>query len=144
MDGIDGEWSAKLYDAERNVVATLSDKSSAQALKQSDIRLWSAEDPYLYTLVVRKGDDIRARKVGFKEQKIVGNTFYVNGMPVKLKGVNRHETNPDNGRAVTLEDMLKDITLFKQFNINTVRTCHYPDDHLWYDLCDRYGIYVIA
>jgi len=144
VEGIDGEWAATLYDADKKVVAQLSGKSSSQAIKQSDIRLWSAEDPYLYTLVVKKGGDIRAKKVGFKEQKVVGNTFLVNGMPVKLKGVNRHETNPENGRTVSLEDMVKDITLFKRYNINTVRTCHYPDHRLWYDLCDRYGIYVIA
>ena len=107
-------------------------------------RLWSAEDPYLYTLVVKKGDDIRSLKVGFKEQKVVGHTFMVNGMPVKLKGVNRHETNPENGRTVSLEDMVRDITLMKRYNINTVRTSHYPNHHLWYDLCDRYGLYVVA
>ncbi|MBQ2624239.1 MAG: DUF4981 domain-containing protein [Kiritimatiellae bacterium] len=144
IEGIDGEWSATLYDAEKKVVAMLSDKSNAQTLKQPNTHLWSAEDPYLYTLVVKKGGDIRAKKVGFKEQRIVGNTFLVNGMPVKMKGANRHETNPENGRTVSLGDMLKDITLFKQFNINTVRTCHYPDHRLWYDLCDRYGVYVIA
>ncbi|MBR1921435.1 MAG: DUF4981 domain-containing protein [Kiritimatiellae bacterium] len=93
---------------------------------------------------MKKGGDIRAKKIGFKEQRIVGNTFLVNGMPVKMKGVNRHETNPENGRTVSLDDMVKDITLFKQFSINTVRTCHYPDHRLWYDLCDRYGVYVIA
>ncbi|MBO7686149.1 MAG: beta-galactosidase, partial [Kiritimatiellae bacterium] len=98
VEGIAGEWSAKLYDAKKNVVAAFDGRRATA--KIANARLWSAEDPYLYTLVVKKGDDIRARKVGLKEQRIVGNTFYVNGMPVKLKGVNRHETNPDNGRAV--------------------------------------------
>ena len=107
-------------------------------------RMWSSEDPYLYTLIVNAGEDIRALKVGFKEQKIVGHTFLVNGQPVKLKGVNRHETNPENGRTVSREDMIRDITLMKRYNINTVRTSHYPNHRLWYDLCDRYGIYVIA
>ena len=145
VDGIDGEWAATLYDAGGKSVASLNSRLSTFNFQHTSLpRLWSAEDPYLYTLVVRKGDDIRARKIGFKEQKIVGNTFYVNGMPVKIKGVNRHETNPENGRTVSVEDMIKDITLFKQYNINAVRTCHYPDHHLWYDLCDRYGIYVIA
>ena len=145
VDGIDGEWDATLYDASRKPVATLNFKLSTFNFPLSSLpRLWSAEDPYLYTLVVKKGGDIRAKKVGFKEQRIVGNTFLVNGMPVKMKGANRHETNPENGRTVSLGDMLKDITLFKQFNINTVRTCHYPDHRLWYDLCDRYGVYVIA
>ena len=142
VSGINGEWSATLYDAERNSVATLSNLSSSSNL--SNPRLWSAEKPYLYTLVVKKGGDIRTRKVGFKEVKVVGNTILFNGKKIKFKGVNRHETNPDNGRTVSMDDMLKDITLFKKYNINTVRTCHYPDHHLWYDLCDRYGIYVCA
>ena len=145
IGGIDGEWAATLYDASGKSVASFNSKLSTFNFQLSSLpRLWSAEDPYLYTLVVKKGGDIRAKKVGFKEQRIVGNTFLVNGMPVKMKGVNRHETNPENGRTVSLDDMLKDITLFKQYNINTVRTCHYPDHRLWYDLCDRYGIYVIA
>ncbi len=144
VSGIDGEWTAALYDADRKQVASLSNANGNAPIAPNAIHLWSAEDPYLYTLVVKKGSDIRTRKIGLKEQKIVGNTFFVNGMPVKMKGVNRHETNPENGRTVSLEDMLKDVTLFKQYNINTVRTCHYPDHHLWYDLCDRYGIYVIA
>ena len=142
VGGIDGEWSATLYDAAKRPVGTLG--SGKPSLGLAAVNLWSAEKPYLYTLVIRKGDDIRAKKVGFKEQKIVGNTLLVNGKPVKFKGVNRHETNPENGRAVSLGDMLKDITLMKRYNINTVRTCHYPDHHLWYDLCDRYGLYVIA
>ena len=136
--------SAALYDADQKKVGDLKPLSNSNFQLQLKPRLWSAEDPYLYTLVVKKGGDIRAKKVGFKEQRIVGNTFLVNGMPVKMKGVNRHETNPENGRTVSLDDMLKDITLFKQYNINTVRTCHYPDHRLWYDLCDRYGVYVIA
>ena len=114
-----------------------------------NVRLWSAEDPYLYTLVITLTDaegkkDIRASRVGFKEVKIVDNAIVYNGKKIKFKGVNRHECSPENGRSVSMEEMLKDITLFKQFNINTVRTCHYPDHHSWYDLCDKYGIYVVA
>ena len=143
VDGIEGEWGATLYDADRKKVGELN-SSTAQPLNLSTVNLWSAEDPYLYTLVVKKGEDIRMKRVGFKEQKVVGHTFLVNGRKVKFKGVNRHECNVENGRTVSLEDMLKDVTLFKRYNINTVRTCHYPDHHLWYDLCDRYGIYVVA
>ena len=142
VEGIDGAWAATLYDAARTPVARLTD--TANTAEIPDVRLWSAEDPCLYTLVIRKGDDIRAKKVGFKEQRIVGSRFLVNGQPVKFKGVNRHETNPDNGRTVSMDDMMKDITLFKRHNIDTVRTSHYPNDHRWYDLCDRYGIYVVA
>ena len=133
---------AKLYDADGKLVGAFT--CGLAPLQVANPRLWSAEDPYLYTLVIRKGDDIRAKKVGFKEQRIVGSRFLVNGRPVKFKGVNRHETNPDNGRTVSMDDMMKDITLFKRHNINTVRTSHYPNDRRWYDLCDRYGIYVIA
>ena len=135
-----------LYDADKKKVGNLQRSPSSQTftLSLTAPHLWSAEKPYLYTLVVKKGDDIRMKRVGFKEQKIVGNTFYVNGQKVKFKGVNRHETNPENGRSVSLEDMLADIRLMKRYNINTVRTSHYPDHHLWYDLCDRYGIYLCA
>ena len=136
--------TASLYEADGKKVGDLTPLSNSLLQLQLKPRLWSAEKPYLYTLVVKKGGDVRARKVGFKEVKIVGNTILFNGKKIKFKGVNRHETNPDNGRTVSMDDMLRDITLFKKYNINTVRTCHYPDHHLWYDLCDRYGIYVCA
>lgn len=129
-----------LYDAEGRKV--VSGGEGAQQIK--NVFLWSAEKPYLYTLIVKRGGDIRSRKVGFKEVRVSGNTILVNGKMVKFKGVNRHETNPENGRTVSMEDMVRDVTLFKQYNINTVRTSHYPNHHLWYDLCDRYGIYVCA
>ena len=124
----------KLYDSTGKEVAT----------PVRDVQLWSAEKPYLYTLIVRKGEDIRARKIGFKDQKVVGNSVLVNGKKIKFKGVNRHECSPVNGRTVSMEEMLSDIRLMKRYNINTVRTSHYPNHHLWYDLCDKYGIYVVA
>ena len=143
--------SAALYDAGGKKVLDLPASAAKRAgdeiswsARLDGVNLWSAEKPYLYTLVMKAGGDIRAKKVGFKEQKIVGNTFYVNGKPIKMKGVNRHETDPENGRTVSLGLMIRDIELMKLYNINTVRTCHYPDHHLWYDLCDRYGLYVIA
>lgn len=142
IGGIDGAWSATLYDAEKRLVARMSDRMSRTLI--SNVRLWSDENPYLYTLVLRKAGDIRSKRIGFKEQKISGNVFLVNGRPIKFKGVNRHETNPDNGRTVSLNDMVADITLMKRYNVNTVRTSHYPNHRLWYDLCDRYGIYLIA
>ena len=143
LQGVEGDWLAVLYDADKKEVGRLSG-GAKPAMIIPNPRLWSAEDPYLYTLVVKKGDDIRMKRIGFKEQKIVGNALLVNGKKIKLKGVNRHETNPENGRTVTLADMLRDVTLMKRYNVNTVRTSHYPDHHLWYDLCDRYGIYLVA
>ena len=144
VDGIDGEWSAKLYDADKRLVASAEAQGSALSVRLAKVHLWSAEKPYLYTLVITKGGDIRAKRIGFKDQRIDGNRILVNGMSVKFKGVNRHETSPENGRTVTLDEMMRDITLMKRYNVNTVRTSHYPDHRLWYDLCDRYGLYVVA
>ena len=145
VGGIDGA-EATLYDADFRKVGffNVDEQEKFGYLLVDDVRAWSAEKPYLYTLVLKKGRDIRMKRIGFKEQKIVGHTFLVNGQPVKFKGVNRHESNPDNGRTVSLDDMIRDVTLMKRYNINTVRTSHYPDHHLWYDLCNRYGIYLVA
>ncbi len=112
-------------------------------------RLWTAETPCLYRLLLclcdSEGNSLEAvaLSVGFRRIEIKGRRFLVNGVPVKLKGVNRHEFHPDLGRAVPLEAMREDILLMKRHNINAVRTSHYPDDPRWYDLCDQYGIYVI-
>jgi len=111
-------------------------------------KAWSAERPNLYTalLTLEKGGkavEIIPVRVGFRTSEIKGNVFYVNGVAVKLKGVNRHETHPDLGQNVTRESMIRDIRLFKENNINAVRTSHYPNDPLWYDLCDQYGIWVL-
>lgn len=110
--------------------------------------LWTAETPYLHTLVAtlrRDGNvvEVVSTRVGFREVSIRDGRFLINGTPVKLLGVNRHEHDPDNGRTVSYGRMLQDIRLMKQFNINTVRNSHYPNDRRWYELCDRYGLYVI-
>lgn len=144
IEGIDGEWTAQLFDANKKVVAQRNSSDGKKLSFVKSVKLWSAEKPYLYTLVIKKGSDIRMRRIGFKEQRIIGNTVYVNGMKVKFKGANRHETSPERGRAITLDDMIKDIELMKKYNFNTVRTSHYPNHRLWYDLCDRYGLYVMA
>jgi len=110
---------------------------------------WSAEEPNLYTVLLTLKDNDRniieyqSCRFGFREVEIKNGQLLVNGVPVLLKGVNRHEHDPDSGHYVTKESMLDDIRLMKQNNINTVRTCHYPDDPEWYDLCDVYGIYLI-
>lgn len=117
-----------------------------------DPRLWSAETPYLYTLVVETrvrgdaettpGDCVRTR-VGIREVAIRDSQLCVNGRPIRMAGVNRHEHDPDTGHTVGEASMRDDIVLMKQFNINAVRTSHYPNHPLWYDLCDEYGIYVL-
>lgn len=134
--------SATLYDASKKPVLTFSGKDCRRTLRKA--HLWSAEDPYLYTLVIRSGEDIRSARIGFCKIERSGNTVLVNGKHIKFKGVNRHEHSPLNGRTVTEEEMVRDILIMKKNNINTVRTSHYPNHHLWYDLCDRYGLYVMA
>jgi beta-galactosidase len=112
-------------------------------------RLWSAEQPNLYTLVLTlkdaRGRTLEAipQRVGFRQVELKRSQMLVNGQPVLIKGVNRHEMDPDHGYAVPLSRMVQDLTLMKQNNINAVRTSHYPNDPRWYDLCDEFGIYVM-
>ena len=119
-------------------------------LEIKDCHLWSAEVPYLYTLYVtlRDGNDkvieTVAQKVGFRKIEITGGQLLVNGKAVLFKGADRHELDPDGGYVVNVDRMIQDIKIMKQLNMNAVRTCHYPDDPRWYDLCDQYGIYVVA
>ncbi len=105
---------------------------------------WTAETPYLYTLMIAYGSEVTSQKVGFRKVEIKDAQLLVNGKAIYIKGANRHEMDPDGGYVVSRERMLQDIQLMKRFNINAVRTCHYPDDPLWYDLCDEYGIYLCA
>ena len=110
---------------------------------------WTAETPNLYTTVIKVNDgnqttETVSSRTGFRQIEIKGRLFLVNGVPIKLKGVNRHENFPDDGHAITEEQMIEDITLIKQGNCNHVRTCHYSDDPRWYELCDEYGIYLVA
>jgi 3-dehydroquinate dehydratase type II len=110
---------------------------------------WSAEDPHLYTLLVVLRDDadqivqVERTRLGFRKIEVIGGQICLNGVPLRFGGVNRHEHDPDTGHTVTVESMIQDIQLMKQFNINAVRTCHYPDADRWYDLCDEYGLYVV-
>jgi len=110
---------------------------------------WTAETPRLYTTVLTLLDgknviETLSSRTGFREIEIVGRRFLVNGIPVKLKGVNRHENWPDVGHAVTEAQMIRDLELIKQGNCNLIRTSHYSDDPRWYELCDEYGIFLVA
>ena len=120
----------------------------SSVLEVPAVKQWSAETPWLYTLNVSSKDkggvtESTSLQIGFRDVKIIGNQLLVNGQPVLLKGANRHEINPYKGYVVSEEDMIKDILIMKQLNINAVRTCHYPNDPVWYSLCDRYGLYVV-
>ncbi len=110
---------------------------------------WSAESPALYTLTStftpRKGEpEVISINVGFRHVEIKDGQLLVNGLPILIKGADRHELDPDGGYVVSVERMIQDIRRMKELNINAVRTSHYPNDPRWYDLCDRYGIYLVA
>ncbi|HLP73962.1 MAG TPA: glycoside hydrolase family 2 TIM barrel-domain containing protein [Bacteroidales bacterium] len=119
------------------------------SFKVSNPEKWTAETPNLYTTVLtmtegKNTTEIVSARTGFREIEIRGRIFLVNGVPVKLKGVNRHENWPDVGHAVREDQMIRDLELIKQGNCNLVRTSHYSDDPRWYELCDEYGIYLVA
>ena len=110
---------------------------------------WTAETPYLYTLTATssakgKTMEVIPVKVGFRKIELRNAQVLVNGQPVLFKGANRHEMDPDGGSVVSYERMIQDVLRMKELNINAVRTCHYPDDYRWYELCDKYGLYVVA
>ncbi|MBQ0058260.1 MAG: DUF4981 domain-containing protein [Bacteroidales bacterium] len=139
-----------LIDAEGKEVATAqTGKTGAADISVSNPHKWTAETPYLYTLraeVVSGGKTLQVVpvRVGFRKIEVKNAQLLVNGQPVLIKGADRHELDPDGGYVVSRERMIQDIQIMKQFNINAVRTCHYPDDNFWYDLCDEYGIYMVA
>jgi beta-galactosidase len=148
-----GTLSIRLTSPEGEVVANAERKdakgkvSITMDVKNAD--KWSAESPALYTLTTtftpKKGAaETIPIKMGFRKVEIKDSQLLVNGQPVLFKGANRHELDPDGGYVVSEERMLQDIKRMKEMNINAVRTCHYPDDPRWYDLCDQYGIYVVA
>ncbi len=149
---------AALRDAAGRVVLTVRQEAVAGKGKESAWALaakldnpakWSAEQPNLYTLLVTLKDasggviEVVPCNVGFRKVEIRDGELRVNGCAILIKGVNRHEHDPDRGHAITVDSMVRDIVLMKQNNINTVRTCHYPNQPVWYDLCDRYGLYLI-
>jgi beta-galactosidase len=152
--------SATLYDG-KNEVKTASVNGDVPVLQpgeEKSIKLtfhvdnpekWTAETPRLYTTVLTLKDgkntiETISSRTGFRKVEIKGRLFLVNGTVVKLKGVNRHENWPDVGHAVTEAQMIRDLELIKQGNCNLVRTCHYSDDPRWYELCDEYGIFLVA
>ena len=154
-----GRVRARLYDADgalvtEQIIGNVSANSTEGAtldasLAVADARPWSAELPDLYSLLLILEDDggnpidIRQISVGFRQLEMQGGQLLLNGVPITLRGVNRHDFHPDLGQAIPREAMLADIFLMKRHNLNTVRTSHYPNDPYWLDLCDKYGLYVI-
>lgn len=151
-------YQVALKGGKANVTLTLCDKDGKKiaeasgvqgTIKVPAVKAWTAETPYLYkafiTLKNKQGvSEVIPQKIGFRNVEIKNAQLLVNGKPVLIKGANRHEMDPDGGYVVSVERMIQDIKIMKQLNINAVRTCHYPDDPRWYDLCDEYGIYVTA
>lgn len=147
----------KLYDQNQQLIAeqeqitsvdAKSERKVTQSFKVEDVAAWSAETPNLYTLIISaQADDNPVQyvteQIGFRKIELQNGQVLVNGQPVLFKGVNRHEHDDRNGHVVSREDMLADIKMFKQYNINAVRTAHYPNDPYLYTLADKYGIYVI-
>ena len=167
-----GSVSVELFDKDGNKVANSTINSWNETLPaQGGTKLevkapkkWTAETPYLYTLVARISSvpttkkvgrkvvkvgepvvkEVITQKVGFRRVEIKNAQLLVNGKPILIKGADRHELDPDGGYVVSRERMIQDSQIMKRLNINAVRTCHYPDDPIWYDLCDEYGIYMTA
>ena len=153
-----GSVTAELFDAAgKPVFAATTQKIQPGAAETAvsfsvpvgNPKKWSSETPYLYKLLLTLRDaagaplEVIPSTVGFRKVEIRDAKLWINGQVILLKGVNRHEHSPDTGHFVSRELMVRDIEIMKQFNVNAVRTSHYPNDPLWYELCDRYGLYVI-
>ncbi|MGN1216113.1 MAG: glycoside hydrolase family 2 TIM barrel-domain containing protein, partial [Candidatus Cryptobacteroides sp.] len=146
--------SFEIADPSGNTVATVSGKPLKDGTctlsgTVDSPALWSAETPVLYTLKAKASTakglaESTSVRFGFRTVEVVGAQLLVNGKPILIKGVDRHELSEDHGYAVTVSEMIEDIKVMKSLNVNAVRTCHYPDDPLWLELCDIYGLYVCA
>jgi beta-galactosidase len=150
--------SVTLYNGESTVASADGNVPALKPGEEASVKIsfpvqnpdkWTAETPKLYTTVLtltsgKKVIETLSSRTGFREVEIKGRVFLANGVPLKLKGVNRHENWPDVGHAITEAQMIRDLELIKQGNCNHVRTCHYSDDPRWYELCDEWGIWLVA
>ncbi len=127
------------FEGERKEISA----GMAAKFEVENVKLWTAETPELYNLVLSSGGEKILMRVGFRTSKIENGIYKINGKHVKLKGVNRHEFSPLAGATVTLEETIRDLELMKYANVNAIRTCHYPDSPEFYDLCDSMGFYVM-
>ena len=145
----DSDYEIKLTLTDKNGIKVYEGNTANVSASIPDIMPWSAEQPNLYTITVEISSDSEIietaeTKIGFRTFELKDGIMCLNGKRIVFKGINRHEWNAEGGRVVTEDDMLWDIRFMKQNNINAVRTCHYPNNSLWYQLCDEYGIYLIA
>ncbi|MCL2125951.1 MAG: DUF4981 domain-containing protein [Oscillospiraceae bacterium] len=141
---VDEEAQFSLWDGGEPLLNERLSKDRQYEFAMPNIRQWTAETPYLYTAVIERGGEYISQKVGFRTISISDKCeLLVNGAPVKLKGVNRHDTDPVLGHYTPIAHMRRDLALMKQHNINTIRTSHYPNHPEFYNLCDEYGFYVV-
>ena len=145
----DSDYEIKLTLTDKNGIKVYEGNTANVSATIPDIMPWSAEQPNLYTITAEISSDSEIietaeTKIGFRTFELKDGIMCLNGKRIVFKGINRHEWNAEGGRVVTEDDMLWDIRFMKQNNINAVRTCHYPNNSLWYQLCDEYGIYLIA
>lgn len=131
----------EFYDKDKQIFSADTDSFE---YKIDSPKLWSAEDPYLYTLKISCGGEYVRRSVGFRSAETKDGVYRINGKPIKLYGVNRHDFSPDDGYAVSYEFIKNELVLMKKYNINAIRTSHYPNDPRFYELCDELGIYVMC
>jgi beta-galactosidase len=132
-----------LSDAEGTLLIEGTSSQNKLSIPVNQPVLWNAENPYLYTLVLKTEHEVIVSRVGIREISIKDAVVYVNGVKVKFRGTNRHDSDPVVGSAVDIERMKKDLMLMKQHNINAIRTSHYPNAPVFYEMCDQYGFYVI-
>ncbi len=138
-----GELDVKytLFDGDEKLLEGTSKTGIDETVE--NVVLWNAEDPYLYTLLLECNGECIVTEVGFREIKVVDKVVLMNGKPFKIKGVNRHDSSPFDGPAVSYEHVVEDLVLMKEHNINAIRTSHYPNAPYFVELCDRFGFYVI-
>ncbi len=139
------EYTATLYDEEKNIVFTkTATANSVLEFNVNNAKKWTAETPYLYTLIIKCGNEYIPLKIGIRKIEVNKNgALLINSEKIKLFGVNRHDTHPDLGYCTPIEHMMTDLMQMKRHNINCIRTSHYPNTPIFYDLCDKYGFYVI-
>lgn len=133
---------AAVYDAEGGMLTEFVYKGDT-AFEIKNPHLWNSEQPYLYTLVLETENEVITEHIGVREIHVKGNVVYVNGAPVKFRGVNRHDSDPVTGFVIGVEQMKQDLKMMKQHNFNAIRTSHYPNQPMFYQMCDQYGFFVI-
>lgn len=145
MDSFEGaETQITLEDKEGNVVAAgKTDKSGEISFGVENVVMWNTEDPYLYTLILSTDYETIVEYVGFRTIEIKNSILYVNGQNIKFRGVNRHESDPKTGSAISIDQLIYDLKMMKEYNVNAIRTSHYTNVPYFYQLCDRFGFMVI-